>query len=338
VYVGASVDIGGRWAQHRRDLRLARHPKYDLQRAWDAGTLSFAILEQTQRDELRVAEQRWIASFRDQGAAVQNRTRRDWYSDGLGQGDPARLPMYDRPWTDPQNLRMALGMHAAEGPLIDMCWGRGRMWKDLERAYRPVRCDADGTLPGLDIVAAWRDLPAFCGRGRIFTAVADPPHLSHLGDSSLLRHFGTTGQSDVMALIGEVLDAARLMLHPEFGTLILKVGDQVHDDVRKWQWLRTLELARAQGWNICDLRVIDSAAIPVPQARRRGHYRSQVAWIVLHPASKCPGDGIPLPGRTRCACGCNAVMTTGQVRAKNYLPNHRQRAYRRRKQNERIND
>jgi hypothetical protein len=168
--------------------------------------------------------------------------------------------------------------------------------------------------------------------------VADPPHLSHLGNKSVLGHFGTTDTDDILPFVEQLLDVARFILHPGRGTCVLKIADQVHDNVRQLQWYRTMKLAEDQEWNLCDIRIIDSAAIPTPQALRKYHHRSQVAWITLHPdMAICPGEGIGLPGRTRCACGCGAAMTTKQVRTANYLtPAHKMRAFRRHQKERRM--
>lgn len=48
VYIGSSVNIRARWAQHRSDLRKARHHSAALQRAWDkygSAKFEFSVIE-----------------------------------------------------------------------------------------------------------------------------------------------------------------------------------------------------------------------------------------------------------------------------------------------------
>jgi len=232
-------------------------------------------------------------------------------------------------------LNELLGMHAAEGVLVDMCANVGAMWAGL--AYNPIRCDIDARLPNLDVIAGWRDQPDFFGTGRVVTAVADPLFLSHLGKNSTYRNYATElnefDNVDILQQVAEILVAAKTMLEPIKGTLILKVGDQVHAGERQFQWFKVLKLAEQQGWYLCDECVEDGANMPHPRRLHRYHADSQVRWLVLHTGERCPGHGLTLPGRTRCAW-CGRVVACKRVRQEVYCRRPRtcrQAAYRQRK-------
>jgi hypothetical protein len=231
-------------------------------------------------------------------------------------------------------LNEALGIHTVDGLLIDICFNKGSMWRGL--AYQPLRCDIDPTLANLDVVADWNDLPNFIGLGRAMTVAADPLFLSHLGKNSLYWRYATElnefAEVDVLKQVADILAAAKKMLHPVLGTLILKIGDQVHDDERQFQWFKVLKLAEQQGWYLCDELVENSANMPQPKRLHRYHFDSQVRWLVLHTGDVCPGPGLLLPGRTRCAW-CGRVVVCRRVRKDTYCRRPRtcrQQAYRQR--------
>jgi len=232
-------------------------------------------------------------------------------------------------------LNEALGIHAVPGLLIDICWNRGSMWRGL--AYRPLRCDIDAGLEGLDIVADWKDLPNFIGAGRAMTIVADPLFVTHVGKNSLWRRYASElnefSEANVLGQVAEVLKAAWRMLDPVRGTLILKLGDQVHNGERQFQAYRALHLAEDHGWLLCDLKVQESARVPDSKRLHRQHLDSQVHWLVLHTGQRCPGPGLLLPGRARCAY-CGRVVACRRVRKQTYCRRPRgcrDAAYRKRK-------
>ncbi|MBR3231363.1 MAG: GIY-YIG nuclease family protein [Lachnospiraceae bacterium] len=66
AYIGQSVDIKKRWAQHRCDLRAGRHDNEHLQRAWEKygeECFSFSIVEEVEPEMLNLAEEMWIQIF-----------------------------------------------------------------------------------------------------------------------------------------------------------------------------------------------------------------------------------------------------------------------------------
>lgn len=210
-------------------------------------------------------------------------------------------------------------MHSAEGLLIDICFNRGSMWRGLP--YAPLRCDIDPTLPNLDVIADWKDLPNFIGAGRATTVVADPLFVSHAGKNSVWRRYATElnefSETSVLGQVRDILQSARAMLDPSSGTLILKLGDQVHANRQQFQAFRALNLAEQLGWLLCDQRTTEGARMPDPKRLRRLHWDSQVHWLVLHTGARCPGIGLGLPGRARCAW-CGRVVPCKRVQATNY--------------------
>jgi hypothetical protein len=63
LYVGSSVDLFARWAQHRVALRRGIHQNYRLQKAWEEygeEAFEFSILELVDKDDLLLVEQAWL--------------------------------------------------------------------------------------------------------------------------------------------------------------------------------------------------------------------------------------------------------------------------------------
>lgn len=64
-YVGSSVDIGNRWAQHLTALKNNRHHSKFLQRVYNkdgVNSFVFGVLEETDRDNIYKVEQKYIDS------------------------------------------------------------------------------------------------------------------------------------------------------------------------------------------------------------------------------------------------------------------------------------
>jgi group I intron endonuclease len=62
-YVGSSKSIGHRWGEHRRLLRIGKHPSPRLQRAWikhGEAQFVFSVLEGCPVEKLHIREQHWI--------------------------------------------------------------------------------------------------------------------------------------------------------------------------------------------------------------------------------------------------------------------------------------
>jgi hypothetical protein len=75
VYVGSAVDIPRRWRAHRVLLRSHRHPRRDVQAAWDHGTLTFSIVERASAEDLAEREAAWIERLARDGWHVCNVVR-----------------------------------------------------------------------------------------------------------------------------------------------------------------------------------------------------------------------------------------------------------------------
>jgi group I intron endonuclease len=73
LYIGSSLDVGGRWKWHLRDLRAGRHHSPRLQNAWNkhgAEAFDFILVERVEDKAMLVpAEQFWMDFFEasDQG-------------------------------------------------------------------------------------------------------------------------------------------------------------------------------------------------------------------------------------------------------------------------------
>jgi hypothetical protein len=78
VYVGASVDITNRWAQHRNVLRRGLSEIDGLQKAWNDNSngFEFKVLEQCDSVSLRDRETFWIKEYISRGWNVWNRVYR----------------------------------------------------------------------------------------------------------------------------------------------------------------------------------------------------------------------------------------------------------------------
>jgi group I intron endonuclease len=62
-YIGSSVNIAGRWTDHKRALLLRKHINPKLQAAWDKygqGNFRLEVLEEAEATQLMIAEQRWL--------------------------------------------------------------------------------------------------------------------------------------------------------------------------------------------------------------------------------------------------------------------------------------
>ena len=229
--------------------------------------------------------------------------------------------------SDADLLNLFLGVHSVDLPrerstdLVDPCFNVGTMWHGVP--YQPLRCDiSPAFLPDLDHVADWSDLPMRVGQHVVKTIVADPPHMRHNGQTSVLRALNQGPDSegnDILAQVATLLDAAHKLLHPTEGTLILKIADQVHGGPRQWQPDKVLDLAEQIGLWTCDRWVNPSEQMPQTRRHMVRHLPSQVHWLALHsgPRDHCPGPGFVLPGRIHCAY-CGRVVAVDREREPGY--------------------
>src|SRR5207302_9259421 len=77
-----------------------------------------------------------------------------------------------------------LELHAIPQPtIIDCTYGRGAIWGRLPIRASVVKVDIQD-LPGLDLVADWRNLPQHFAPGSIDVLVWDPIHVADVGRTS----------------------------------------------------------------------------------------------------------------------------------------------------------
>lgn len=63
IYIGSATNLAFRWRQHRNKLQDGNHTNNHLQAAWDkygANNFEFSVLEFVNREDLLIAEQRWM--------------------------------------------------------------------------------------------------------------------------------------------------------------------------------------------------------------------------------------------------------------------------------------
>ena len=202
--------------------------------------------------------------------------------------------------TDPPLLRLLLGLHAVPNPrILDASYGRGVMWRRLP--YRPVRLDVRAELD-VDLVGSWCDLARLFPPASFDVVVWDPPHLTDAGQgiagaAEWADRYGTHTAglrgASIAPLFGPFLRAARAVLEPAHGIVLVKVADQVHDGAQQWQHVELIVAARALGWTACDYAIKTRAgALDDPKWRHRRHVRKPWSfWIVLRPGSACSGPG-----------------------------------------------
>lgn len=65
-YIGQSISISKRWAEHKRDLRKSKHTNDHLQKAWDRygeNSFIFSVLEICDRNLLNEREIYWVDTY-----------------------------------------------------------------------------------------------------------------------------------------------------------------------------------------------------------------------------------------------------------------------------------
>ena len=248
-----------------------------------------------------------------------------------------------RPASDPQLLRILLGLHAVGDRILDATAAHGRVWRGLIPPYAPVRFDRRA-LPGVDVVGEWRQMADLFVPSSFDVILFDPPHMRHAGANGIVGgrgwgdRFGTLSpglDDDELAdgdsinhLFRPFLEASRSVLTPE-GCLIAKIADQVHSGSKQLQHVDFINAARELGWTICECEPKPgSSTLTDPKWQRQLHLRSTTYWIVAHPCRKCPADGV----RVVSTCEvCGLAFKPKRADAK-FHPGGacRQKAYRRR--------
>jgi hypothetical protein len=197
-----------------------------------------------------------------------------------------------------------LALHAVRGPVLDASWGSGGIWSAalLER-YRPTRLDArPDTTP--DVVGDWNQLADLFAASAFSTAIWDPPHITDagsglVGEGSWAARYGTRGPGlradSVCHLFAPFLSSVRQVLDTRRGTLLVKLGDQVHQSALQWQPFELRRVALELGWLTCDYQVRVRAQPLDPKWSRQHHVRRGVTfWMAFHTGPRCPNPGLDL--------------------------------------------
>jgi hypothetical protein len=201
-------------------------------------------------------------------------------------------------------LGQLIGLHYHHEPImLDATFGGGRIWRGCP--YQPTtRLDAR-PLPGVDVVGEWSQLPQLFAEGAFQAIVWDPPHQTDGGIAAMAgawaENYGTTGENvrgfpNITHLYPGFLEAARPVLQPSVGTLLVKIADQVHDNEQQLQAVDFVIAARAAGWTVCEMMPKMRRPGPIdPRWRRQLHIRKAWSyWICAHPGPRCPAVGVLL--------------------------------------------
>jgi hypothetical protein len=167
-----------------------------------------------------------------------------------------------------------------------------------------VRLDAR-PLPDVHVVGSWNDLGSLF-EGRTFHVVVwDPPHQTDGGVGALGGRWadaygtagdGVRGHRNISHLYKPFLAAAREVLDPTTGLLLVKIADQVHAGETQLQSVALVVELWAAGWHVC-------AMIPKhrpstgddPKWKRQRHVRQGWSyWIAAHPGLRCTATGVDL--------------------------------------------
>jgi hypothetical protein len=164
--------------------------------------------------------------------------------------------------SDPAILAELLALHAVGDRVLDASWGYGRIWStSLVRRYRLTRLDLrPETQP--DVVSNWNELDGLFAARTFDVVVWDPPHITDagrglVGAADWADRYGTRSPGfraiNICHTFAPVLRAARSVLDPHVGTLIVKPGDQVH--AGQLQPFELRNIALELGWLACDYQV-----------------------------------------------------------------------------------
>jgi hypothetical protein len=201
-------------------------------------------------------------------------------------------------------LSQLIGLHYYHEPiLLDATWGGGRMWRGCP--YQPSTRFDTRALPGVDVVGEWSDLPRLFESSAFQAIVWDPPHQTDGGIGALHgdwgNNYGTTGANvrgydNISHLYPDFLKAARAVLQPEVGMLLVKIADQVHAQEQQLQAVDFVLACRADGWTVCEMVPKMRRPGPIdPRWRRQLHVRKAWSyWICAHPGPRCPAVGVAL--------------------------------------------
>lgn len=150
------------------------------------------------------------------------------------------------------------------------------------------------------MVGNWNDLASFFPPASFDVVVLDPPHVSDAGNGIVgARDWGdrygtlTPGfkGKNITPLFAPFLEAARAVLQPKTGIVLVKIGEQVHSGPRQWQFVDLVLAGRAAGFTACDFGVKPHRSPTDPKWATQFHLRSPTFWIVLRNGKSCHGPG-----------------------------------------------
>jgi hypothetical protein len=206
--------------------------------------------------------------------------------------------------SDPHILAELLALHAVGTRMLDASWGHGRIWgSSLLERYRPTRLDIRADTDP-DVVGDWNELAGQFPPASFDVVVWDPPHITDagrglVGAGGWADRYGTHSRGlralNVCHLFAPFLEAARSVLEPRTGTLIVKLADQVHAGRLQWQPFELRNVASASGWLPCDYQVRVRSQPLDPRWTVQHHVRRGATfWLALHTGSRCPNPGLEL--------------------------------------------
>jgi hypothetical protein len=231
-------------------------------------------------------------------------------------------------------LAELLELHAVGQPrIIDCTYGKGAIWGRLPIRASVVKVDIQ-SLPGLDLVADWRDLPPHYPPGSIDCLVWDPIHVADVGRTSKRYSRYVAPQNPVKGesvthLFPVFFDVAEQLLKPRTGIVLAKMCDQVHAGARQWQCDVLRAIASSRGWTACDRKMVHKPlAGRDPKHKVKYHAGEQLAeWIVLRNGPACHGPGRRLKYELVCAVD-GKTFTARRSDATTCGPRCRQRRHR----------
>jgi hypothetical protein len=217
-----------------------------------------------------------------------------------------------RPSSDAGIVGQLLGLHYAQVPsLLDASWGGGRLWRGCP--YQPTTRLDRRAMPEVDVVGDWDHLGELFQPHAFEVVVWDPPHQTDGGVHALggdwPAAYGTAGldvqrRPNINHLYAPFLEAARAVLQPTAGTVLVKIADQTHNGVQHLQAVDFVLACRASGWTVCEMVPKMRRPGPLdPKWRRQLHVRKAWSyWICAHPGPRCPAVGVSLV-QTCAGCG-----------------------------------
>lgn len=226
---------------------------------------------------------------------------------------PLSVTKAPRQSRDAPILAELLELHAVAQPrIIDCTFGKGAIWGRLPIRASVVKVDIQ-PLPGLDLVADWRDLPSHYARGSFDVFVADPIFVADVGRTSTLYGRYVANENPVKGdsvahLFPHLLDVAAYLVKPGAGVCLVKMCDQVHSGRYQWQVYELVAESQRRGWTACQRKIVPNAAlgrIRDQQHKWKYHTRNECAeWIVLRNGPACHGPGRRLKHEFNCTmCG-----------------------------------